>query len=288
MTGVSASKYFCLGVALGPALALLALATYAPRWAMFFAGGALAWLLATTLVWRGRSQISVRAAVRHLRRNEIAQAIAVMDALVRAEPGQAEHYRFRAELYRLSGHLDDAERDYQQVVHILPDRIDGYLGLAEVALQRGEYERALAHARQAAKGAPRDWRVAYSLALIADRLGDANAALEYAQAALGAGLNDRRFVLLLHLWRARSHARLGDLAAAQSAVQDLRSQRQGLREWQTVLASPQGACLRAMAGDDVRQAQALIEGKAIPALWTAQHEQTASTGVERSQEVGHG
>lgn len=288
MTGVSASKYFRLGVTLGPALALLALATYAPRWAMFFAGGALAWLLATALVWRGRSQISVRAAVRHLRRNEIAQAIAVMDALVRAEPDQAEHYRFRAELYRLSGHLDNAEGDYQRVVHILPDRVDGYLGLAEVAIQRGEYERALAHARQAAKGAPRDWRVAYTLTLIADRLSDAKAALEYAQAALGAGLNDRRFVLLLHLWRARSYARLGDLAAAQSAIQDLRSQRQGLREWQTVLASPQGACLRAIAGDDVRQAQALIEGKAVPALWAAQHEQMASAEVEESQEVGHG
>lgn len=277
-----------LVLVLAPVLALLALATFVPRWAMFFVGGALAWLLATTLVRRGRSQMSVRTAVRHLRRNEIAQAIAVMDALVRTEPGQAEHYRFRAELYRLSGHLDNAERDYQQVVHILPDRVDGYLGLAEVAIQREEYERALAHARQAARGAPRDWRVAYTLALIADRLGDAKAALEHAQAALDAGLNDRRFALLLHLWRARSYARLGDLAAAQSAVQDLRSQRQGLREWQTVLASPQGACLQAIAGDDMCQAQALIEGEAIPSLWTAWHEQTASAGVEESQEMGHG
>lgn len=273
---------------IGPALALLALAFAVPRWALFFSGGSLGWLLAIWLAGRGRERIDYQKAVRHLRRNEIAQAIAVMDALIQAEPEQGDHYRFRAQLCRLAGNLDGAERDYQQMVYLAPGRADGYLGLAEVAIQREEYERARKEALLAATCAPDDWQVSYTLALLADRQGDAHVAVEQAEAALRAGIADRKLALLIHLWRARGYARLGDLSAAHAAVQDLRREAESLREWQGVLGSPQGESLQAVLGEDVRQARALVSGEATSALLAQWRGEATPVAATATQEVARG
>lgn len=255
-----------LVLVLGPVVLLLAVAVAVPRWAMCFGGGALAWALVAWLLGRGRAQMGYRTVVRHLRHDNMAQAIAAMDALIRAEPEQAEHYRFRAELHRLAGDLRAAERDYQQVLARAPGSPDGHLGLAEVAVQRGDYRRAQEHAAQASLCAPDDWRVSYTRALIADRLGDSSAALEYARAALSTGLTDRRLVMLVHLWRARNWARLGDRDAARAALQDMRKAASGLRDWRRLLANPQAASLQTMVADDLRQIEALLDEQTAQAL----------------------
>lgn len=266
MTARPVADRLRLVLVLGPAVLLLTLAIFWPRWTMCFGGGALAWALVVWLLGRGRAQMGYRAAVRHLRRNDMAQAIAAMDALIRAEPARAEHYRFRAELHRLAGDLGAAERDYQQVLALAPGSPDGYLGLAEVAVQRDDYRRAQEHAAQASLCAPDDWRVGYTRALIADRLGDASAALEYAQAALSAGLTDQRLLVLVHLWRARNWARLGDWDAAQAALRDVRKAASGLRDWRLLLETPQAASLQAMVADDLRQVEALLDEQTAQAL----------------------
>ncbi len=265
-----------LGLVLGPVILMLTLAVAVPRWAVFFGGGALAWAVAVWLLWQ--SQNGYRAAVRHLRRNRIAEAIAAMDALISAEPEQTGHYHFRADLHRLAGDLSAAERDYQQVVRLVPGSADGYLGLAEVAIQRGEYVRAREYAQQAAQRAPDDWRVHYTRALLADRLGDAFAALTSAQTALSAGLSDRRLALLVHLWRVRAYARLADLENAQTALLDLRARASGLRDWRRVLDSPQAGALRALVEDDLRDIQTLLDGAAAQALLTRWHAETLGRG----------
>lgn len=276
-----------LGLLLGPAALMLALAIAVPRWAMFFGGGALAWAVATWLLWQGQSQIGYRAAIRHLRRNQLTEAIAAMDALIAAEPEQAGHYRFRAELHRLAGDLGAAERDYLQVMRLSPGSADGYLGLAEVAIQRGEYAEAQQYAQRAAQCAADDWRVRYTRALLADRLVDAREALESAQAALSAGLADRRMAVLLHLWRVRAYARLGDLDSAQAALHDLRASASGLQDWGRVLDSPQAAALRALMADDLRDAQALLKSGA-ETLLVRWHAETLASASAQRQEVDRG
>jgi predicted Zn-dependent protease len=254
---------------------------------MFFGGGALAWAVATWLLWQGQSQIGYRAAIRHLRRNQLTEAIAAMDALIAAEPEQAGHYRFRAGLHRLAGDLDAAERDYQQVMRLSPGSADGCLGLAEVAIQRGEYAEAQEYTQRAARCAADDWRVRYTRALLADRLADAREALESAQAALSAGLADRRMVALLHLWRVRAYARLGDLDSAQAALHDLRASASGLQDWGRVLDSPQAAALRALMADDLRDAQALLKSGA-ETLLVRWHAETLTSESAQRQEVDRG
>ncbi|GAB4419965.1 MAG: hypothetical protein Kow00106_16340 [Anaerolineae bacterium] len=281
------AKSLRLGLMWGPVVLMLALAIAAPRWAMFFGGGALAWAVAIWLLWQGRSQSGYRAAVRHLRRNQVAEAIAAMDALIAAEPGQAGHYRFRAELYRLAGDLSAAERDYQQVVRLVPGKVDGYLGLAEVAMQRGEYADAHGYAQQAAQCAPDDWRVPYTRALLADRQGDAHAALEFAQAALSAGLTDRRLVVLVHVWRVRAYARLADLDGAQAALRGVRAGADALRDWQRMLDSPQAAALRALVADDLRDGQALLK-RNTETLLTRWHAEALARASDSGQEVDRG
>jgi hypothetical protein len=71
---------------------------------------------------------------------------------------------------------------------------------------------------------------------------------------------DARHRLLIHLYLARAHARLGDSASAQAALIELRKERDGLREWEKILASDQAETLRAVIGGDVQAADALMSG----------------------------
>jgi tetratricopeptide (TPR) repeat protein len=245
-----------------PALGLIALAALAPGWRLFFLGGALGWLLAAELIWRGGAGVKYQQAVRHLRAGELEQALAVMDELIRAGPEDADRYRFRAELHRLAGQVELARRDYERLVHLVPDSLDGYIGLAEVWAQLGEWRRAQDYARGAAERDPSGWRAAYTQALIADRLGDGPGAASCAQAALGAGIPDRRLRLLVHLWLARGHARLGQCDEARAAVSQLRADSRGFAAWEALLAGEQAGPIRALLGEDVRLARALRDGTA--------------------------
>jgi len=246
----------------GPALILLGLAVLVADWRLFFVGGALGWLLAVQFIRRGRAGLKYQTAIRHLRRGELDQALAVMDSLIRAEPDDPEHLRFRAELHRLAGHLEQAARDYERLIALVPESADGYVGLAELWVQRGDYQRARDYAQQGAARDPCGWTPAYTLALIADRLGDAPGAIAHAQAALDAGIPDRRFRLLVHLWSARGHARLGQWDEARVAVSQLRADPRAFAEWDAILASEQAGQIRAMLGADVQLARALREGAA--------------------------
>lgn len=246
----------------GPILILLALAVLVADWREFFIGGALGWLLAAQFIRRGRTGPKYRAAIRHLRAGELGQALAVMDDLIRAGPDDPEHRRFRAELYRLAGHLEQAAHDYERLIALLPESADGYIGLAELWVQRGDYRRARDCAQQGAARDPHGWTPAYTLALIADRLGEAREAIVHAQAALDAGIPDRRFRLLVHLWLARGHARLGQWDEARAAVSQVRADARAFAEWDAILASEQAGQIRAMLEADVQIARALREGAA--------------------------
>lgn len=243
----------------GPALILLGLAALVADWRLFFVGGALGWLLVALFIRRGRTGLKYQAAIRHLRAGELDQALAVMDGLIRAGPDDAEPLRFRAELLRLAGHLEKAARDYERLIALLPESADGYIGLAELWVQRGDYQRAQDCAQQGAARDPRGWTPAYTLALIADRQGDAPGAIAHAQAALDAGIPDRRFRLLVHLWLARGHARLGQWEEARAAVSQVRADSRAFAEWDAILAGEQAGQIRAMLGADVQIARALGE-----------------------------
>jgi len=139
-------------------------------------------------------------------------------------------------------------------------------GLAEVCLQSGHYDEALVAAQRAAELAPQEWVALYNLGMIEDRLGAsdqgaAQLAITHLEKALALKVPDARHRLLIHLYLARAHARLGAMGDAQEAVADLRKHKVGLSEWETILKSEQAETLRAVIGDDIETANGLISGE---------------------------
>lgn len=264
-------------LAFAPGLALIAGGIVAPGLAVFFVGAGIGWMAATQLALRSPTNMTYQTAVRHLHRSEIPEAIAVMDGLIKDQPGDAEHHRFRAELHRLNGALDRARRDYERAVKLAPDAPSGYLGLAELSVQQGKLDRACDYAEQALARDPSGWPAAYNLGLIADRQGDAAEAILYLERALRARIPDRRHRLLAELWLARAYMRRGQLATARQHVAALSKQSGALDEWRVVLASEQAAPLRDLLTDDLDLAARLIDGTApLEAL-------TVQAGEERAR-----
>jgi tetratricopeptide (TPR) repeat protein len=248
-----------LWLALGPGLLLLGCGIVVPDYALMFGGAAMGWMVAAQFVLRGRVRMEYQAAIRHLRAGDTDQAITIMDALVKAEPDQIEHYRFRAELYRLSGKLSNAITDYERITRIAPDSAAGYGGLAEVYAQRGSYEKARAYAQTALDRQPGQWMPLYNLGMIEDRLNDAESAITHLENAFSAGIPHSRYRLLARLWLARSAYRQGDIPAAEQQIALMRRQANGLREWQTIFQSDQAASLRRLLEADVNLADRLLE-----------------------------
>jgi tetratricopeptide (TPR) repeat protein len=240
-------------------------------------GGAVGWALAGAFIFRPRTPMQYQQAVRHLRRNEYEAAVAVMDALIKDEPRTPGHYRFRAEILRVWGKLDRARRDYKKMTELAPDSAVAFNGLAEVCLQAGDYGAARKAGLRAYDLAPGEWVAAYNLGMIEDRLGEAEAARAHLSEALAAGVPDARHRLLIHLYLARSQARLGDAAAAQAQVELLKREEAGLRDWQTILAGDQAQTLREVLDADVQLAAALIDGTTDAAVLAA-----STTGAGRS------
>jgi len=244
-----------------PAIGAVILAVFfLPNLSLLLIGGALGWIVAGMIIFRGRSPMDYQKAIRHLRRNEYEEAVKIMDDVIQNEPEQPNHYRFRAELLRLWGKLDRAQRDYLKMTQIDPISAVAFNGLAEVNLQAGRFDEALTAAHKAAELAPDEWVALYNLGMIEDRLGESNAAVGHLTRALELGVRDARHRLLIHLYLARAYARLGDSASAQAEVIALRKDKGGLNEWSTILASDQAETLRAVIGADVQAAEQLIAG----------------------------
>lgn len=239
---------------------VLGLTVLPQLWLPLF-GGAVGWVIAGSLIFRSRMPMGYRQAVKHLRKGEIEQAIDQMNTVVKENPDDPNHYRFRAELLRLWGKLDRARRDYQKMIELEPTSALAYNGLAEVNLQAGDYPRALDAGQKAAEFAPDDWVAFYNLGMIEDRLRQSDAAIEHLQKALALGVPEARHRLLVYLYLVRAYTRLGDQSAAEGAVAELKRQRGGLEEWQKILEHEEAATLRAVLGEDVQLAGTIANGQ---------------------------
>jgi len=248
-----------LWITLGPGLALLGLGVLLPPLALFFGGGGLGWMLAGQFVLRGSVRMEYQSAVKHMRKGEYDEALAVMDQLIRAEPNAAEHYRFRAELFRLAGKPQKALSDYRRVVELAPDSINGYAGLAETTVLLGKFDEAREYARQALMHDRGGWMAAYNLGMIEDRRMAPQDAVSYLEQALEAQIPHVRYRLMARLWLARNYARLGRTEDAKHAAARLHKESKGLREWETIMQSEEAASLRGLLADDVALARQMID-----------------------------
>jgi tetratricopeptide (TPR) repeat protein len=247
---------------IAPAVGAVILAmTVLPQYALALVGAGVGWIVAGLFFFRSRAPMEYQAAVKALRKREYADAVKSMDGLIKREPKVAEHYRFRAELLRVWGKLDRAKRDYAKMAELDPKSAVAFNGLAEVDLQAGNYESALDAGKRAAKLAPDEWVALYNLGMIEDRLSRSADAVEHLGKALALKVPDARHRLLIYFYLARAYARLGNTAAAQDAVIQVRKHKNGLEEWQKILESDQAETLRNVLGDDVEAAGELAAGR---------------------------
>lgn len=247
---------------LGPAVIAVALALFiVPQFSALLIGGALGWIVAGLFLTRSRMPMAYREAVNHLRKNEYADAVKVMDAVIKDEADQPNHYRFRAEVLRVWGKLDRARRDYDKMTQLAPNSAVAYNGLAEVQLQMGNYAAALEAARKANQLAPDDWVTFYNLGLIEDREGQSREVVTHLRRALELKVPDNRHRVLIHFYLARAYSRLGEMTAAQGQAAAIKKLPAGLEEWQKILDSDQAETLRAVLGQDIEDAQALADGE---------------------------
>ena len=244
----------------GPSLAAILLAVAIPDQLAFLLGTAAAWVVVATSVFRSRERMEYQAAIRLMRRGNYVEAIRTMDVLINAEPHSVDHRHFRAELYRLSGDLERAAADYNWMIGRDAGKVPGHIGLAEIAMQQGDKDRAREHAL-AALEQDKSWMAAYNLGWIEDRRGDAEAAVKNLEMAFTSGIPHSRFRLLARLWLARNYHRLGRDEDARNQLVLLHTETNGLRDWHAVFESDQGVGLRASMGDDVYLAQQLLKAE---------------------------
>lgn len=269
---------------LSPALGALILAfTVLPQLQLPLLGAALGWIVAGLLLFRTRTPTAYRQAVRHLRRNEMEQAVRTMDAVIRDDPNDAQHYRFRAELLRVWGKLERARRDYVRVTELEPKSAIGFNGVAEVELQAGRYTEALTAASTAAELAPDEWVALYNLGMIQDRLEQSEAVVSSLTRALALRVPDARHRLLIHLYLARAYARQGDQAALTQEMAELRRLKGGLEEWRKLLASEQADTLRKVLGADVDTLADIMSGALDDAAVTQRLAQVSSQSTGKGQ-----
>jgi tetratricopeptide (TPR) repeat protein len=247
-----------------PSIIAIAIALFiAPQYGAVLVGGALGWIVAALFLTRSPMPMEYKEAIKHLRKYEYAETIKVMDRVINADQKEPNHYRFRAEVYRVWGKLGPAVRDYLTMTKLAPDSPVAYNGLAEVYLQRGEFPQALEAAQKANQLAPDDWVTFYNLGMIEDRLKISDAVVEHLQKALALKVKDARHRMLIHFYLARAYSRLGQTDAAGEQVAAIKRLNAGLEEWKTILDDKQADTLRAVLGDDVEAAQALVNGQLL-------------------------
>jgi Tfp pilus assembly protein PilF len=248
-----------IGLLIGPAAGALAIGVLFPQ--IFPAAAAIGagWLVIAPITARSRIRREYQAAIKAMRKNDYNTAIKVMNDLIKAEPKQADHYRFRAEVYRLAGKPKRAKTDFEKVVSLTPESGVGYNALAELHLQTGEYDEALNFGQKALELEPRHWVAAYNLGMIEDRMGRWADAIEHLRRALDAGMSDSRHRLLAYLWIARAQVALGKIDEAQTALEGMKREKRGMREWKTIFESDQADVLRDVLLADVELAEKLVE-----------------------------
>lgn len=249
-----------VGILLPAFIALLLAVFVLPQFAIVLIGGGLGWIVVSMLLGRNQMPVEYREAVKHLRKSEYDKAAKVMDQIINAQPAQPNHYRFRAEIYRLWGKIKLAIRDYQKMAEIEPRSPVAYNGLAEVYLQNGDYDKAQEAANKASQLAPGDWVTYYNLGMIEDRLKESDQVIGHLKKALALKANDKRHLLLIHLYLARAYSRSGQMTEAENEIKSLKKYVTGLEEWQTILESDQAETLRKVIGQDVELALGLVDG----------------------------
>jgi tetratricopeptide (TPR) repeat protein len=246
-----------------PAIGALGLAGLLPNLGMVFLGVAAGWLIGAPLLLRNTDKREYKQAIRAMRKQDYGQAIAYMSELIKREPNEAAHYIFRAQLHRLNDDLRRAKFDYEKAVALEPTSSQGANGLAEVNLQKGELDEARKWAEIAFQHASEDWVAAYNLGMIAERQGDLSAATSALEKAWALDIPESRHRVLTLLWQARLAYRQGEQDRAQSYVARMGKEKRGLKEWDTILASPEAKNLRGLLINEVRTAQMLVKGMAL-------------------------
>ena len=238
-----------------------------PDAAGLFLGAGLGWMVAGIFIFRNiGGPRSYKAAVKAMRKGDYQRAVAEMTAQIKQEPKRAEHYRFRAELHRLSGDLKSARRDYTRMTELDADSAVAHNGLAEVELQAGRFDAARQAAQVAQQLAPNEWVAAYNLGMIEDRLAGYAAVTRHITRALELKIPDSRHRLLAHLYLYRAHLGLDNDAAAALALAALKRERAGLEEWQVIMSADEAQALRDVLRDDIESARRIIEGEPTKAV----------------------
>lgn len=250
---------------LAPAIGLVIIgALFFPQYMAFVIGGAVGWILAGALIFgKSKAPIEYRTAVKALRRGDYDAAIKTMDGLIKIEPHEANHYRFRAELLRLAGRLPRARQDYDKMIKVAKDdttRAVGYNGLSEVDLQARVYTNALENA-QKAYALSANWVTAYNMGMIQDRLGDSEEVIKSLQQALADHVPDARHRLMIQLYLVRAFCRLGRMDDAQKALKTLKAHKNSLKDWEKVLSDDKATVLRDVLSEDVTLLKQLISGE---------------------------
>jgi len=244
----------------GPSLAAILLAVVMPGQLAFLLGAAAAWAVVATFVFRSRERMEYQAAIRHMRRGDYAEAIRVMDELIKAEPDTLEHRRFRGDLHWLAGDLQRASADYERIIGQAPDLLAGYSKMAGIEMQKGNYDKAREYALTALER-DKGWMAAYELGWIEDLQGSAESAVTYLERAFASGIPESRFRLLTRLWLARNYHRLGRDEDARKQIALMRKETKGLREWHAILESEPGVMMRNLYSDDISLAQQLLKAE---------------------------
>lgn len=246
-----------------PSLGLVLLALILPS-SIFplMLGLAFGWLVASQFLLRHRMSPEYKTAIKYLRKQEYKKAAEAITELIYQEPDDPNHYRFRAEMYRLAGQMNKAIQDYEKACQVAPDDPTGYNGLAEVYLQKGEFETARHHAQEALTREADYWVAPYNLGMIEDRLDNSPAVIEHLNSVLKRGLPDSRHRLLTYFWLARAYYRLGEADMAEKMLDKMMHEKAGLKEWLIILEDEQASTLRGVLADDVELARAVIENHA--------------------------
>lgn len=250
-----------LAVIVPAVLAIIIASIALPHLTGLFVGAGIGWIVAGIFVFNsvGGPQ-NYKRAVRAMRKGNYGAAIQSITAQIKLEPARGEHYRFRAELFRLAGKLGAAKQDYRKMIALNEQTAVAYNGLAEVELQGRNYQKAFEAAKTAYEMSPDEWVAAYNFGMIEDRLQLSEGVIEHLRAALTLKMPDSRHRLLAHLYLLRAYQRLGDSVGAEQALEAMKSEKRGLEEWQVIMSADEAHALRDVLSDDIEQARDLILG----------------------------
>lgn len=251
-------------IIIGPAVVALSLGLFAPSIAPATLVIAAGWVVIALILGRAGIRQEYQKAIRFMRKGEYQPAVDIMTDLIKEEGQNADHRRFRAELYRLMGNLKRAEADYKKVAELMPKSGVGYNGLAEVCLQDSRYQEAREYGLKALSLEPNEWVPAYNLGMVEDRMGLWAEAAEHLRGALAAPIPEARHRLLAHFWALRAAVNLGDSDGAESALKALRAEKKALAEWKAIFEAEGAATLRNVLAADVALAERLISGENKP------------------------